>query len=82
MTKKDTQESPPETPLTIHQAMCAIISDIGPISKSKVNTEQNYKFRGIDAAMDALNPLMAKYGVFPLITNIETQLWEQISSKT
>lgn len=54
-----TQE--PTTPLTIFEAMTAILADIGPIAKNKDNTEQGYKFRGVDAAMDALNPLMAKY---------------------
>jgi len=59
--KKDTPESPPKETLTIFEAMTAIIQDLGPIAKSKRNTEQNYQFRGIDAAMDALNPLLAKY---------------------
>lgn len=79
--KKDTPESPPEAPLTIFQAMNAIMTDLGPISKSKVNTEQNYKFRGIDAAMDALNPLLAKHWVFPTTEDIENILYETVVSK-
>lgn len=68
-------------PLTIYEAMNSIMTDLGPISKSKVNTEQNYKFRGIDAAMDALNPLLAKYWVFPTTEEIESILHETIVSR-
>lgn len=81
MTKKNTPESPPEAPLNIHQAMNKIMLEIGPIAKNKENTEQKYKFRGIDAAMDALNPLMGKYGVFPTTEEIETVLCEEVQSK-
>lgn len=72
------KESTP--PLTIFQAMNAIMTDLGPISKSKENTEQNYKFRGVDAAMDALNPLMSKHGIFPTIADIDTILYETVTS--
>lgn len=79
--KKDTPESPPEAPLTIFQAMAKIVNDLGPVAKDKRNTEQNYQFRGIDAAMDALNPLLAKYWVFPTIADIETVVFDAIVSK-
>ena len=84
MAQKDKAESQAIEPeiYNIHQAMNRIMLEIGPISKSKKNTEQWYQFRGVDAAMDALNPLMAKYGVFPLITSIDTQLWEEVTSKS
>lgn len=81
MTKKEIPESPPETPLTIFEAMTAIVKDLGPVAKDKRNTEQNYQFRGIDAAMDALNPLLAKYGVFPTIADIETVVFDPVVSK-
>lgn len=84
MAPKDKAESPPAEPekiLNIHQAMNKIMLDIGPIAKNKENTEQKYKFRGIDAAMDALNPLMGKYGVFPTTEEIETILCEEVQSK-
>jgi hypothetical protein len=43
--KKDTPESTTQKPLTIFEAMTAIVSDLGPIAKDKRNTEQNYQFR-------------------------------------
>lgn len=67
--------------MTIFEAMTAIVKDLWPIAKSKRNAEQNYQFRGIDAAMDALNPLLAKYWVFPTISDIETRVFEPVVSK-
>ena len=78
--KKDPPE--PEKVLTIFQAMTSIVKDLGPIAKSKRNEEQNYQFRGIDAAMDALNPLLAKYGVFPTILEIEPRVFEAVTSRS
>lgn len=83
MTKKEPAEgsTPQEAPpLNIHQAMAHILAEIGPIAKKKENLEQGYRFRGIDAAMDALNPLMAKYGVFPTTKDIETVIYETVTS--
>ena len=44
----------------IQQAM----QDIGAIGKDSTNAQQKYKFRGIDAVYNALNPVMAKLGLF------------------
>lgn len=61
MTTKNPPDAVAQKDMTIFEAMTAIVKDLGPIAKDKRNTEQNYQFRGIDAAMDALNPLLAKY---------------------
>ena len=37
---------------------------IGAIGKDSVNTQQKYKFRGIDAVYNALNPVMSELGLF------------------
>ena len=37
---------------------------VGAIGKDSVNTQQNYKFRGIDAVYNALNPVMSELGLF------------------
>ena len=37
---------------------------IKAIGKDSVNTQQKYKFRGIDAVYNALNPVMAELGLF------------------
>lgn len=40
------------------------MAEIGAIGKDSTNEQQRYKFRGIDAVYNALNPVMAKYGLF------------------
>jgi hypothetical protein len=49
---------------TIHQRMLAILSELPPIGKTEKNEQQNFLFRGHDAVLNALNPLLAKHGVF------------------
>jgi len=50
--------------MKIYGAINAIMKDIGAISKSQKNAQQGYMYRGIDAVMNALQPLMIKNGVF------------------
>jgi len=40
------------------------MEDIGAIGKDSVNQQQKFKYRGIDAVMNALNPVMRKHGLF------------------
>ena len=37
---------------------------VGAIGKDSVNKQQNYKFRGIDAVYNSLNPVMSELGLF------------------
>ena len=37
---------------------------VGAIGKDSINTQQKYKFRGIDAVYNALNPVMSELGLF------------------
>ena len=41
-----------------------VMSDIGSISKNKINPQQGYKFRGIDDVYLAVNAALSKHGVF------------------
>ena len=51
-------------------AITAEMSKVG-IAKDSKNTQQNYKFRGIDAVYGALSPLLAKHGlcILPRVTD-------------
>lgn len=40
------------------------MEDIGAIGKDSYNQQQKFKYRGIDAVMNAMNPVMRKYGLF------------------
>jgi hypothetical protein len=47
----------------IHAAIAAIMGEIRSIPKTRQNTSQNYKFRGIADFYLVCQPLMAKHGV-------------------
>ena len=56
-----------EQPKGIYQAMAAIAAEIGAIGKDKRCTQgASFAYRGIDDVYNALNPIMAKHGVFVL----------------
>lgn len=48
----------------IHEAIVACMGDIGAIGKESRNQQQNYQYRGVDAVMNALSPILQKNGVF------------------
>ena len=50
--------------MEIYKRMISILKDVEYIKKDKVNTGQNYKFRGIDDMYNALHELFAKHEVF------------------
>ena len=49
----------------IHKAIVSVMRQIGAIGKNSRNDFQNFDFRGIDAVMNAMHPLLLKHGVYP-----------------
>lgn len=61
------EETKVKAPMGIYAAMAAIAAEIGAIGKDKRCTQgANFAYRGIDDVYNALNPIMAKHGVFVL----------------
>ena len=50
----------------IYAAIAGVISDIGVVSKDKVNKQQGFKYRSVDDVYSVLNPALAKNKVFIL----------------
>lgn len=48
----------------IFETIDLIMKEVPAIGKTKQNTKQNYKFRGIDDVMNKLQPIFAKYKLF------------------
>lgn len=48
----------------IYKAISAVLSDVGAVGKDGQNAFDKYRYRSIDAVMNAMHPAMAKYGVF------------------
>lgn len=63
----------------IYAAICATMKDIGAVGKNDVNTFDKYKFRGIDAVMNALSPAMTKNGIFVIPTVMNCDREERVS---
>ena len=54
---------------------------IGAIGKDSKNAQQGYKFRGIDAVYNALNPVMSELGLFICPEILDHRREERISEK-
>lgn len=56
----------------IYKAIVNTMKDIGVVGKGDSNDFDHYKYRGIDAVMNALNPAMIKNGIFVVPTVLDT----------
>ena len=63
----------------IYDAILGIMEDVGAIGKDSKNEKQGYKFRGIDAVMNALQPALIKRRVIPVPTVIEQRRDERVT---
>ena len=70
-----------DTPM-IYTLIGKAMTEIGAIGKDSVNEQQRYKFRGIDAVYNALNPVMAKYGLFITPEILDHKREERTTTKT
>lgn len=65
----------------IHHRMVAILRDLDAIGKDQRNDTQKFNYRGIDQVYNAINPLLAKHGVYMTAT-ILGKTREERASKT
>jgi hypothetical protein len=65
--------------VTIHQAIPAIMAEIGSIGKDRKNQQQSYQYRGIEDFYNVIQPLMVKYKVFSVPTVLEQKREERES---
>lgn len=66
---------------SIYERMAAVLRDLPAIAKASENKQQNYMFRGIDDVLNALNPVLAKHGVFYTPTVLEARTEQRTSGK-
>jgi hypothetical protein len=67
----------------VYKAIAAVQGELAKvgISKDGQNTQQNYKFRGIDQVYGALSPLLAKHGLCVLPRIVEREMHERVTVK-
>lgn len=69
-----------KTPM-IYAAICGAMEDIGAVGKNDTNRQQGFKYRSIDAVMNALNPAMVKHKIFCTPEVVEQSREERNTSK-
>lgn len=65
----------------IYSAICGVMEDIGVVGKTDINKQQGFKYRGIDAVMNALNPAMIKHKIFCVPEVLDQSREERITAK-
>jgi hypothetical protein len=65
----------------IYEAISAVMNDIGAVGKNSTNQHQGFKFRGVDAVMNALHPALSKHKVFIAPEVLEQSREERQSGK-
>lgn len=66
----------------IYGLIAQAMKKVGAIGKDSVNEQQKYKFRGIDAVYNALNPVMSELGLFICPEIIDHRREERKTVKT
>ena len=67
--------------MNIYEAISRCMEEIGAVGKDAVNTQQGFKYRGIDAVMNAINPALVKNHVFIVPEVLEQQRQERTTNK-
>ena len=67
--------------MNIFETISAVMSEIGAIGKNDKNQQQGFKYRGIDAVMNALAPALQKYKLFVVPEVLEQTREERTTSK-
>lgn len=57
----------------IYELLSKVMGEVGAVRKDDKNQQQNFKFRGIDAVVNAVSPALRKHGVivYPSLEKIE-----------
>ena len=61
----------------IYQAIQKVMAKVGAVGKDSLNPQQRYKYRSIDAVMNALHPALVDAGVFVAPEVLETSREER-----
>ena len=67
--------------MNIYEAITKCMEEIGAVGKDDVNKQQGFRYRGIDAVMNALNPALTHNHVFVVPEVLEQQRQERTTGK-
>jgi hypothetical protein len=66
---------------TIYTALAAVMKDCDHVAKRDRNEQQRFNFRGIDAVVNAVGPVLRTHGVI-VAPNVERVDYESVESKS
>lgn len=69
---------------TVRELLPVISAEVGAVRKGETNRGQGFKFRGIDAVVNAVHPIMARHGVgiVPEVRSVEYENVEVGAKRT
>jgi hypothetical protein len=67
--------------MNIYESITKCMEEIGAVGKDSVNKQQGFKYRGIDAVMNAINPALIHNRVFVVPEVLEQQRQERKTNK-
>lgn len=65
----------------IYGALAAVMEDCDHVAKRDKNTHQNFMFRGIDAVVNAVGPILRKHAVI-VVPNVEDVVYDVVQTST
>lgn len=65
----------------IYAALAAVMADCDHVSKRDRNTHQNFMFRGIDAVVNAVGPVLRKHKVI-VVPDVESVTYDIVQTST
>ena len=60
----------------IYSIIPKVMAEVKTVGKNKTNTQQNYKFRGIDDMYAAVHPTFVKHGIFCVPQVLKSESFE------
>lgn len=66
--------------VNIYQAISRCMEEIGAVGKNDINKTQGFKYRGVDAVMNAINPALVKNRIF-IVPEVLEQNREERTTK-
>jgi hypothetical protein len=65
--------------MTIHETIIAVMREVHAVGKNETNQAQKFKFRGVDAVVNALAPAMRTHGLF-VVPSVEERTYSTRTS--
>ena len=65
---------------TVVEALAAVMGEVQAVGKSGFNEQQRYNFRGIDAVVNAVGPVLRKHGVVCVPTAVDSRYRDVLTS--